>query len=681
MHTSTKLARWAMVAFVVLGVTSTASAQRTVTLKLNTATLPDTLDALDEIQIRGAIGGAAPGALPGGNVIDWGSGTTLRATNQGGDYWEAVFQIPDAQELKYKFYSQRAESDGVGGWEDGSDHTIAAGTGNFDGGLHYFEKGADKAYNWSPFDSATRPANTVGVHFRVYMCSVDGKGNGYDPNDTTQIIGVRGAPEPGVLDWGQTKVELKQESSEKGKPGYDMWSGVAYYPAASAGQRQMYKFVIHDGGNVGWENGNLPGDRSFVVPAQDTTLHWQYFGNTAARTCGLPPQLATVIFSVDLAPLQDVGLFDKSRGDTLQVRGGFNGWGCSNPDRCLLLPFPGTSIYEAAVALEAFPESIYAYKYYIEFNDENFRAAFGAAPPNGWEEPVTTTGADRTFVFEGNPAREQFLGDTRFNDVYEGNIMLGGESTQVTFTVDMTPALTAAEPFVPGTHSVFIDFTGDGTWAFLAGIPRTNDGVGFRIDDTFTLTRQGTTNIYKGTFNLQGPNYAVLQYKYSYGAAGSGVFNTEVGGTTAQIGRRRTRYVQPNADGSWPATFSIVPETFQPTGRLPYDACNPGFDSNCFVNVASERGGEVPTSVTLAQNFPNPFNPTTSLEYTVDRTTDVKLQVVDLLGRVVATLVDAKQQANTYRVTFDASKLASGTYLYRLETPHQTITKTMVLIK
>ena len=691
MQTSTTLARWVLVAVVVFGVTSSASAQRTVTLKLNTATLPDTIDALDEIQIRGQLGSGT--ALPGGGVIDWGNSTTLKPTNVGGDYWNIQFQIPNNDQIQYKFYAQRAESDGIGGWEDGDNHVIPAGTGAVDRGLHYFVKGDGRAYNWSPFDKIDRPASTVGVHFRVYMCSDNGKGEGYDKNFTGLKIGVRGGTDQGVLDWGNTNVELRAESAEKGKPGYHLYSGVAYYPNAKKGTTQMYKFVNHKAAGIGWEGGALTSDRSFKVPTKDSTLHWVYYGNTRPASCDLPPQLATVIFSVDLAPLQDVGLFNKSRGDTLQVRGGFNGWGCGNPDTCLLLPFPGTSVYEAAVTLEAFPETEYKYKYYIDFNNENFVAEFGAQPPNGWEEPLNTTGADRGFFFKGDPGRDQYLGydtngdgnpdaDTRFNDVFEGNIMLAGERTAVTFSVDMNPAKTMADPFNPAVHNVYVDLTGDGVWAFLQGIPRTNDGVGFKIDDTFTLTDPDGDGVFKGTLMVEGPNYAALQYKYAYGSPGS--YISESGGSTAQVGRRRLRYIQPRADGSWPATFRIAQERFNTAGVIPEsqrDLCNPGAVVGCIVNVASERGGELPTQVTLSQNFPNPFNPTTSLEYTIDRTTDVRLQVVDLLGRVVATLVDAKQQANTYRVSFDASKLASGTYIYRLETPHQVINKTMVLVK
>lgn len=150
MHTSTTLARGLFVALMMLAITGTATAQRTVTLTLNTATAPDTLNALDEIQVRGQLGSGT--ALPDGGVIDWNDNTTLKPTNVGGDYWELSFQIPDDDALQFKFYSQLLEDDGLGGWEDGADnHTVAAGTGDVTMPLHYFHKGSGAAYDWRPF--------------------------------------------------------------------------------------------------------------------------------------------------------------------------------------------------------------------------------------------------------------------------------------------------------------------------------------------------------------------------------------------------------------------------------------------------------------------------------------------------------------------------------------------------
>ena len=94
-----------------------------------------------------------------------------------------------------------------------------------------------------------------------------------------------------------------------------------------------------------------------------------------------------------------------------------------------------------------------------------------------------------------------------------------------------------------------------------------------------------------------------------------------------------------------------------------------------------ELDGEVPEEIALGQNYPNPFNPTTTIEFAVERAQDVRLAVYDLLGREVAVLVDGQQPAGTFRVTFDATELTSGLYLYRLDTESSSIARKMLLVK
>ncbi|ACF14527.1 GLUG domain protein [Chloroherpeton thalassium ATCC 35110] len=84
----------------------------------------------------------------------------------------------------------------------------------------------------------------------------------------------------------------------------------------------------------------------------------------------------------------------------------------------------------------------------------------------------------------------------------------------------------------------------------------------------------------------------------------------------------------------------------------------------------------------LDQNYPNPFNPTTLINYSLKESGHVKLQVFDMLGRVVAVLVDGYQSAGSHNITFDASRIAtSGMYFYRLETNNYTKVKKMMLLK
>jgi len=97
--------------------------------------------------------------------------------------------------------------------------------------------------------------------------------------------------------------------------------------------------------------------------------------------------------------------------------------------------------------------------------------------------------------------------------------------------------------------------------------------------------------------------------------------------------------------------------------------------------VSNEPMAVLPEHFNLAQNYPNPFNPVTVVGYQLPVQSDVKLEVFDLLGRRVAVLVDERQAAGTHQAEFDASHLASGVYLYRLQSDDFVQTRQMVLVK
>ncbi len=96
--------------------------------------------------------------------------------------------------------------------------------------------------------------------------------------------------------------------------------------------------------------------------------------------------------------------------------------------------------------------------------------------------------------------------------------------------------------------------------------------------------------------------------------------------------------------------------------------------------VDVERG-EQPATFTLNQNYPNPFNPTTTITYLLSEASPVRLDVFDVQGRKVQTLVDQTVSAGAHEIQFDATRLPSGTYLYRLEAGGNVQTKKMVLLR
>ncbi len=99
------------------------------------------------------------------------------------------------------------------------------------------------------------------------------------------------------------------------------------------------------------------------------------------------------------------------------------------------------------------------------------------------------------------------------------------------------------------------------------------------------------------------------------------------------------------------------------------------------VTGVEDQVAAIPTTYALRQNYPNPFNPSTLVRYQLPVASEVRLMVYDLLGREVAVLVNEKKAQGTYMVTFDASGLTTGVYIYRLTAGSFTQTNKMLLIK
>lgn len=95
----------------------------------------------------------------------------------------------------------------------------------------------------------------------------------------------------------------------------------------------------------------------------------------------------------------------------------------------------------------------------------------------------------------------------------------------------------------------------------------------------------------------------------------------------------------------------------------------------------SEKGHTVPSSAALGQNYPNPFNPTTVIPFTLENTANVRLKIYDSLGREILNAINGKMNAGDHKYLFDGSKLASGTYYYKLTVDTKVMTGRMMLIK
>ncbi|MBL7129320.1 MAG: T9SS type A sorting domain-containing protein [Ignavibacteria bacterium] len=91
--------------------------------------------------------------------------------------------------------------------------------------------------------------------------------------------------------------------------------------------------------------------------------------------------------------------------------------------------------------------------------------------------------------------------------------------------------------------------------------------------------------------------------------------------------------------------------------------------------------GNIPTEITLFQNYPNPFNSETIISYSVPKQGNVKLDIYNVAGEKMETMVDGYKESGYYMIAWDASNYASGVYYYRLTVGDRDITKRMTLLK
>lgn len=139
-------------------------------------------------------------------------------------------------------------------------------------------------------------------------------------------------------------------------------------------------------------------------------------------------------------------------------------------------------------------------------------------------------------------------------------------------------------------------------------------------------------------------------------------------------------FVEGHGNSNSPKDYTF---TDQPTGgkdflyRLKQIDFDGAFEYSKIITASLENVNEFQ----LEQNYPNPFNPTTRISYKLASRASVRLKVYDLLAQVVAELVDDTQEAGRYEVTFDGSKLPSGTYFYKLEAGQYVEVRKLLLVK
>lgn len=656
-----------------------ASAQTVnVKMTINTSTCLDTLKPSNMVIICGE---SKKGTTP---AIAWDQTTGLVAANIGGDYWEINFQAQAGDTILYKFVTYFDPDNPTfhwDGWEGPIDAGVPSGdnrlliVGNNDTtlALQYFNGWENTVEQyWRPFES--KP-DTIAVYFRINM----GGASEFDPN--ANLVDVRGGlPLGAEPDWITIKTLSREVNSVNGG---SFWSGVAYVAKDSVEPgvtSQLFKFVIQPGT---WESVS---DRSFTFSSlNDTTIHWYYFNNRAPSG---PAVTADLLFRLKLNALEETGLFDESLGDKIAVTGA-KGWPPtdfvfdSEPTMLKMTYNSNLEEWNLVESFTKFPTEIITYKYYIAWDTSRVDTASpnyipGLTLADGWEEPGVTGGSDRNYVYTGDA--QQFLpGDFGQPQQFFNSLDPRGVITtpiSITFKIDMEPATNVNDNptnplFRPGIDTVFIQFDG-------SMVPITQGLTMYGTDNRLQLSDTDGDGIYTATWNLNPPTFNQLCYRITYTSASGDIEN---GGGVLK-GRRYYQYVYPEAVNgdqiTWPSSYEL--------NEIPWMN-----DSLIVENPPDFITGIddlelMPGKYSISQNYPNPFNPTTRIQYSIPVRSNVKLEVYDIVGKLVKVLSNKQQEAGTHIVSWNGrdhlnNTVASGIYFLKIHAGNFLKTIKMVLLK
>jgi len=184
-------------------------------------------------------------------------------------------------------------------------------------------------------------------------------------------------------------------------------------------------------------------------------------------------------------------------------------------------------------------------------------------------------------------------------------------------------------------------------------------------------------NVYKSSSSIFN-NYTINVYSYPPEAGNI------TGGGTYSWGQKLTFTATPNIGYEFLMWTENTPGNVG-IGNNPYKinvTANRIFYANYKHKAVSVEGNEsIPTKYLLYQNYPNPFNPTTTISYSIPKSGLITIKVYDVLGREIETLVNENKPIGNYSVQFNANKLISGVYFYRMESGSYIESKKFVIIK
>lgn len=214
---------------------------------------------------------------------------------------------------------------------------------------------------------------------------------------------------------------------------------------------------------------------------------------------------------------------------------------------------------------------------------------------------------------------------------------------------------------------------------------QTMNGFAIKMQNTSltSLTgfvQTGWTTVYSGSYTVSntGVQYIDLQTPFYYN--GTSNLLLEICFDNTSYTTSSTVYSTAVSNMTWMQQQDNSAGCSMTAGSTQSNRPNICLKMNLGANSISNNPA-LPNNYSLSQNYPNPFNPTTKIEYAIPRQGNVNIKIFDIVGRVIATLVNEMKNPGYYSVDFSATELSSGVYYYKLESGEFTDVKKMIVIK
>lgn len=473
---------------------------------------------------------------------------------------------------------------------------------------------------------------TLSVKFQVNMGIQEQLGT-FDPlTDSVVVRGDWQTMAGDSIDWGGYMWLLTPSSGDP-----NIYEITVDFPDSAASHTINYKYVkVHNASDT-WESidnrtYDITGDASQIIPVV-------YFNDVSS--VGIT---VNITFQADMTTLLSEGFTPGT--DSIEVRGDTAplDWG---PGVLMDQDFIDPTLYTVTLEFTGNPGSTIQWKFHCD--------PANSFTNGGWES-ITD---NRTITF---PAADTVL-DPIVPEIHY--VTTTTDTNHVYFRVDMNGAVERFHQTpITGLTSVWIGGSAPplqwpSNWLFS---DTTSGGTLLRLydDGTHSDVTAGD-KIY--SVMLSFPPGSPTSVDFKYGAVFDGVdtLNGGVSYLDNEAGFGLNHSLPLNVNGG--------------------DVTQENAFGDQATAVEQVPGNSVPRTYTLSQNYPNPFNPTTNIVYTVPKSGQVTLKVYNILGQQVATLFQGFQNTGKYIATFDAAKLASGVYLYRLQAGNTTLTKKMLLMK